>query len=54
MNKFSTSLFGFDKSEVRNFVKEYTKEYENMLSKLKAQDNEIENLKNNLAKYQNC
>lgn len=53
MKKFSTSLFGFNKGEVRDFVREYTQEYENMLYKLKNQDIEIENLKTNLTKYQN-
>ena len=53
MKKFSTSLFGFNKPEVRDFVKEYTLEYENMLNKLKNQDLEIEKLKTSLTKYQN-
>lgn len=53
MKKFRTSMFGFNKQEVRDFVKEYTKEYENMLNKLKQQDLELENLKTNLTKYQN-
>lgn len=53
MKKFSTGFFGFNKKEVKEFVKEYTTEYENMLNKLKAQDIEIENLKTNLKKYQN-
>lgn len=46
-------MFGFNKSEVREFVKEYTQEYESMLNKLKNQDIEIENLKTNLTRYQN-
>lgn len=53
MKKFSTSLFGFNKEEVREFVKEYTTEYESLLNKLKNQDMELENLKTSLAKYQN-
>lgn len=53
MKKFNTSVFGFNKSEVRDFVREYTLEYENMLNKLKNQDIEIEQLKSNLTKYQN-
>ncbi len=53
MKKFSTSLFGFNKEEVRDFVKEYTTEYESLLNKLKTQDKELENLKSNLTKYQN-
>ncbi len=52
MKKFSTSLMGFDKEEVKAFVREYTIEYENLVNKLKNQDLEIENLKTNLAKYQ--
>lgn len=51
MKKFSTGLLGFNKYEVREFVKEYTIEYENLLNKLKTQDIEIENLKMNLSKY---
>ncbi len=53
MKKFSTSFMGFNKQEIKEFVKEYTTEYENLLNKVKQQDIEIENLKNNLAKYQN-
>ncbi len=53
MKKFSTSMFGFNKQEVRNFVGEYTKEYESLLTKLKSQDTELENLKASLSKYQN-
>ncbi len=53
MKKFSTSVLGFNKEEVRDFIKEYTLEYENLLNKLKQQDIEIEELKNNMIKYQN-
>lgn len=53
MKKFTTSFRGFNKEEVRSFVAEYTKEYESMLNKLKAQDIEIDNLKKSLAKYEN-
>ncbi len=53
MKKFRTSVFGYSKEEVRNFVREYTIEYENLVNKLKKQDLEIENLKMNLTKYQN-
>jgi DivIVA domain len=31
VNKFSTSLQGYKKEEVNEFVNEVTKEYENML-----------------------
>ena len=53
MKKFSTSFMGFNKDEVKDFVKEYTIEYENLVNKLKNQDLEIENLKASLSKYQN-
>ena len=48
MRKFSTSLSGYNKIEVNNFVNEVTGEYESMLAKLKKQDEEIENLKKEL------
>lgn len=53
MKKFSTSLNGYNKQEVNQFVATVAKEYESMLNKLKEQDQEIENLKNNLVRYQN-
>lgn len=53
MKKFSTSLNGYNKQEVNQFVANVVKEYESMLNKLKEQDQEIENLKNNLVRYQN-
>ncbi len=53
MRKFSTSLSGYSKVEVNNFVNEVTLEYESMLAKLKKQSEEIENLKQELVKYQN-
>ena len=53
MRKFSTSISGYNKIEVNNFVNEVTGEYESMLAKLKKQDEEIENLKKELVKYQN-
>ncbi len=53
MKKFSNRFNGYDKQEVNRFVATVTKEYENMLNKLKAQDVEIEKLKANLEKYQN-
>ena len=53
MKKFSTALNGYSKQEVNQFVSNVAKEYENMLNKLKEQDQEIENLKNNLVRYQN-
>ena len=53
MRKFNTSLNGYNKIEVNNFVNEVTHEYESMLAKLKQQDQEIEKLKQDLVKYQN-
>lgn len=53
MRKFNTSLNGYNKIEVNNFVNEVTQEYESMLAKLKQQDQEIEKLKQDLVKYQN-
>ena len=53
MKKFSTSLSGYNKLEVNNFVSEVTEEYENLLAKLKDQDNEIATLKEELEKYKN-
>ena len=35
VNKFSTSIQGYNKEEVNNFVKEVIVEYENILVKLK-------------------
>lgn len=51
--KFNTSLNGYSKIEVNNFVNEVTSEYENMLTRLKKQDEDIERLKQDLEKYQN-
>ncbi len=53
MRKFSMSLNGYNKLEVNNFVNEVTSEYESMLSKLKSQDEEIKQLKEDLEKYKN-
>ena len=53
MRKFSTSLNGYNRLEVNNFVNEVSQEYENMLNKLKKQDNEILSLKQDLEKYKN-
>lgn len=53
MRKFNSSLNGYNKIEVNNFVHEVTQEYESMLNKLKHQDEEIERLKKDLEKYQN-
>lgn len=51
MKKFNTSFNGYNKTEVREFVVNVCKEYESMLNKLKAQDVEIEKLKQELVHY---
>lgn len=51
MRKFSTIENGYDKREVNNFVVEVTREYENMLNKLKSRDHEVELLKAKLNHY---
>ena len=51
VNKFSTTIHGYSKEEVNDFVKEVTKEYEGMLNKLKASCNVIESLKKELKYY---
>jgi len=53
LRKFNTSLYGYNKLEVHNFVNEVTSEYESMLTKLKRQDEDIANLKNELERYKN-
>lgn len=53
LKKFSTSLYGYNKQEVADFISTVIKEYEDMLNQLKAKDVEINNLKENLIKYQN-
>ena len=51
VNKFSTSIQGYKKEEVNDFVKEVTREYENMLKKLKNSCEVIESLKSELKDY---
>ena len=41
MKKFSTSIYGYNKSEVNYFVNEVANEYESMLDNLKKRDAEI-------------
>ena len=53
MKKFGTSFNGYNKVEVNSFVRDVTKEYENMLNTLKARDQELEVLKQKLIQYQN-
>lgn len=51
VNKFSSSIQGYNKEEVNNFVKEVTVEYENMLKKLKSSCEIIESLRSELKHY---
>ena len=53
VEKFNSSLIGYDKTEVNKFVNEVTDEYEKMLNKLKEKDADIASLKQELVKYQN-
>ena len=53
MRKFNSSINGYNKLEVNNFVAEVTREYESMLAKLKKQDEDILALKKELEKYKN-
>jgi cell division initiation protein len=52
MKKFSTSFAGYDKEEVNRFVNDVTKNYESMLSRLKASDAELAQVKVELTKLQ--
>ena len=54
VNKFSTSIQGYKKEEVNDFVKEVTVEYESMLRKLKNSCEIIETLKGELKHYKDC
>jgi len=51
VNKFNTSIQGYNKEEVNGFVKEVTNEYESMLLKLKNSYKLIENQKQELEHY---
>jgi len=51
MKKFNTSINGYAKTEVNNFVDEVAKEYESMLNNLKAKDQEIAALKEQLERF---
>lgn len=53
MRKFNSSLNGYNKVEVNNFVNEVTEEYSKMFEKLKQQDTEIQDLKEKIIKYTN-
>ena len=51
VNKFSTSINGYSKKEVNDFVSEVTKEYEQMLNKLKSSSDTAESLRRELKHY---
>ena len=53
MKKFNTSINGYAKIEVNNFVNEVAKEYESMLNNLKSKDQEIIALKEQLEHFKN-
>ena len=53
LQKFKTSLNGYNTDEVNRFVFEVTQEYEGMLNNLKNRDAEIASLKARLQEYQN-
>lgn len=50
MERFNTSIKGYNVNEVNKFVDETLKEYESMLSKLKMRDAEIDSLKDEIEK----
>ena len=51
MKKFSSAFAGYDKNEVNKFVSDVTKNYEEILNKLKIADQEIQRLQDDLVKY---
>ena len=51
VNKFSTSIQGYKKEEVNDFVREVIQEYESILKKLKYSCQVIDNLKQEVKKY---
>ena len=53
MEKFNSSLKGYNVREVNRFVDEMTSEYASMLEKLKSKDAEIISLKTEIEKYKN-
>lgn len=52
MRKFNTVNNGYDKEEVNAFLKEVTKEYENMLNNLKERDIKLRVMEEKLKKYE--
>ena len=53
VEKFKSSLMGYDKAEVNAFINDVTKHFESILEKLKEKDADIDALKKELSKYQN-
>lgn len=53
MEKFSTSIRGYKKEEVNQFVNDCIKQVEGMLEELKKKDAELDNLKQSLEHYKN-
>lgn len=51
VNRFNTSVQGYNKEEVNEFVKEVIKEYESMLQKLKNSSAQVEYLQKELKRY---
>ena len=51
MKKFGTSLYGYSKQDVNDFVKEVAKEYESMLNNLKEVKEENKRLLEQIEKY---
>lgn len=53
MEKFSYETNGYNRSEVNKFVEEVITQTEGIISKYKAQKNEIESLRQELQRYRN-
>ena len=53
MKRFGSSIPGYNKNEVNAFVNNVTAEYESMLNKLKARDQEIMELRQELNRLKN-
>ncbi len=51
MEKFTTTVYGYNKNEVSKFVSKVTIEYERVLNKLKAKDQELALLKEKYKNY---
>ncbi len=51
MEKFNVTSNGYDVNEVNSFVNKVTNEYENMLNKLKAKDQELIDLRTKLKHF---